>query len=106
MRYFSTVRKRAAHLKNLFTSAIMWKGALCKTYAQKMQIYGVRAEENRMYYIYRCKSKYTGKGESIENQVEMCKEYLFSHIKDIDEKYIVIYEDEGFLAKKLRKTHI
>lgn len=68
-----------------------------------MQIYGVRAEENRLYYIYSRKSKYTGKGESIENQVEMCKDYLFSHVKDIDEKDIVVYEDEGFSAKNLER---
>ena len=56
-----------------------------------------------MYYIYSRKSKYTGKGESIENQVEMCKDYLFSHIKDIEEKEIVVYEDEGFSAKNLER---
>ena len=56
-----------------------------------------------MYYIYSRKSKYTGKGESIENQVEMCKEYLYSHIKNIDEKDIVVYEDEGFSAKNLER---
>ncbi len=56
-----------------------------------------------MYYIYSRKSKYTGKGESIENQVEMCKEYLYSHIKNINEKDIVVYEDEGFSAKNLER---
>ena len=56
-----------------------------------------------MYYIYSRKSKYTGKGESIENQVEMCKDYLYSHIKDIEEKEIVVYEDEGFSAKNLER---
>lgn len=59
--------------------------------------------KNKMYYIYSRKSKYTGKGESIENQVEMCKEYLYSHIKNIDEKDIVVYEDEGFSAKNLER---
>ncbi len=56
-----------------------------------------------MYYIYSRKSKYTGKGESIENQIEMCKEYLYSHIKDIEDKEIVVYEDEGFSAKNLER---
>ena len=56
-----------------------------------------------MYYIYSRKSKYTGKGESIENKVEMCKEYLYSHIKNIEEKEIVVYEDEGFSAKNLER---
>jgi site-specific DNA recombinase len=43
--------------------------------------------------IYSRKSKFTGKGESIENQIEMCSEYARSHFKDI---HIVVYEDEGF----------
>lgn len=44
--------------------------------------------------IYSRKSKFTGKGESIENQVQMCKEYIKQRLsKDIK---IVIYEDEGF----------
>lgn len=54
-----------------------------------------------MYYIYSRKSRCTGKGESIENQVEMCKEYIFSNIKEARESDIVIYEDEGFSAKNL-----
>lgn len=56
-----------------------------------------------MYYIYSRKSKYTGKGESIENQVDMCKEYIYSHIKNVEEKEIVVYEDEGFSAKNLER---
>lgn len=43
--------------------------------------------------IYSRKSKFTGKGESIENQVQLCKEYANSHLK-VEEFYI--YEDEGF----------
>lgn len=46
--------------------------------------------------IYSRKSKFTGKGESIENQVQMCKDYASMHLghKKIDE--FLIYEDEGF----------
>lgn len=29
--------------------------------------------------IYSRKSKFTGKGDSIENQIEMCKEYIDQH---------------------------
>ena len=29
--------------------------------------------------IYSRKSKFTGRGESIENQVELCKEYVRTH---------------------------
>lgn len=44
--------------------------------------------------IYSRKSIFTGKGESIENQVEMCKDYCFRHFgNDIE---FIIYEDEGF----------
>ena len=64
-----------------------------------MQIHGVQSGENRMYSIYSRKSKHIGKGESIENQVEMCKDYLCSYVKDVDEKEIVVYEDEGFSVK-------
>ena len=50
-----------------------------------------------MYYaaIYSRKSKFTGKGESIENQVEMCKQYG----RNIGINTFEIYEDEGFSAK-------
>lgn len=44
--------------------------------------------------IYSRKSKFTGKGESIDNQIEMCKEYANKHFNNIEE--FIIYEDEGF----------
>ncbi|AFS79833.1 putative DNA recombinase [Gottschalkia acidurici 9a] len=43
--------------------------------------------------IYSRKSRLTGKGESIQNQIELCKEYANKHF-DVDE--FLIYEDEGF----------
>ncbi|AFS78359.1 resolvase domain-containing protein [Gottschalkia acidurici 9a] len=45
--------------------------------------------------IYSRKSKFTGKGESIENQVQMCKEYAYNHF-NISNDDITVYEDEGF----------
>ena len=30
----------------------------------------------KQYVIYSRKSKFTGKGESIENQIELCRQYL------------------------------
>lgn len=42
--------------------------------------------------IYSRKSKFTGKGESVENQVQMCKEYG----KALGVTEYLIYEDEGF----------
>ncbi len=44
--------------------------------------------------IYSRKSKFTGKGESIDNQIDMCKEYANKHFENIEEFFI--YEDEGF----------
>lgn len=44
--------------------------------------------------IYSRKSKFSVSGESIDNQIEMCKDYANKHFDDI-EKFIV-YEDEGF----------
>lgn len=44
--------------------------------------------------IYSRKSKFTGKGESIDNQIEMCKKYAENHFENIEKFYI--YEDEGF----------
>ena len=49
--------------------------------------------------IYSRKSKFTGKGDSIENQIEMCKEYILNTIgKDVE---FTIYEDEGFSGGNL-----
>ena len=45
--------------------------------------------------IYSRKSKFTGKGDSIENQIQLCKEYIYKNFNSTDED-ITIYEDEGF----------
>ena len=50
-------------------------------------------------FIYSRKSVYTGKGESVENQIEMCKEYISTKLPQADEAEISVYEDEGFSAK-------
>ncbi|WP_202707622.1 recombinase family protein [Sporosalibacterium faouarense] len=43
--------------------------------------------------IYSRKSRFTGKGESTRNQIDMCKEYANNHFS-VDS--FIIYEDEGF----------
>lgn len=48
-----------------------------------------------VYAIYSRKSKFTGKGESIENQIELCKNQLINTY-NIKEENIKIYQDEGF----------
>jgi len=60
--------------------------------------------------IYSRKSKFTGKGESIDNQIELCKQYIRTHYPgcigeqqpkvatspDASDDDILMYEDEGF----------
>ncbi|MDD4693834.1 MAG: recombinase family protein [Firmicutes bacterium] len=45
--------------------------------------------------IYSRKSKFTGKGESVENQIQLCKEYIEKHFSDRNPE-MLIYEDEGY----------
>lgn len=49
--------------------------------------------------IYSRKSKITDKGESIENQIELCTKYIESHYNNVDNVYK--YEDEGFSGKNI-----
>ena len=51
--------------------------------------------------IYSRKSVFTGKGESIENQIEMCKDYYCKMYGTEDE--FVIYEDEGFSGGNINR---
>ena len=47
--------------------------------------------------LYSRKSKYTDKGDSVGNQIELIKEYIKKNYpKEEYETEIVIYEDEGF----------
>ena len=48
--------------------------------------------------IYSRKSKYTGKGDSIENQIEMCKNYVLRTLTNVE---FLIYEDEGYSGGNL-----
>lgn len=50
--------------------------------------------------IYSRKSVFTGKGESIENQIRMCKEYAARNL-NIDK--FIIYEDEGFSGGNINR---
>lgn len=52
--------------------------------------------------IYSRKSKYTGKGDSIGNQIQMCKDYIETHYRDKDHEF-VIYEDEGFSGGNINR---
>lgn len=61
-------------------------------------------KETKKIGIYARKSKFTGKGNSIGNQVKSCKEYIKSHLingEDEGAVTIEIYEDEGISGKDI-----
>lgn len=53
--------------------------------------------------IYSRKSKYTGKGESIGNQIELCKEYIRVHYGEQTAERAMVFEDEGFSGGNLNR---
>ena len=53
--------------------------------------------------IYSRKSKFTGKGESIGNQVELCKEYVRNMFGEEYVDRCVVFEDEGFSGGNLQR---
>ena len=53
--------------------------------------------------IYSRKSKFTGKGESIGNQVELCKEYVRNMFGEEYVDRCVVFEDEGFSGGNLKR---
>lgn len=59
--------------------------------------------EIEQFAIYSRKSKFTGKGESIGNQIELCRQYLASHFGEKVAESASIYEDEGFSGGNLER---
>lgn len=56
------------------------------------------------YVIYSRKSKFTGKGESVENQIEICKAYIKSNFDiNVKDEDIIIKQDEGFSGKDVKR---
>ena len=53
--------------------------------------------------IYSRKSRYTGKGESIGNQIDLCREYIRTHYGDAAAEHAVVFEDEGFSGGSLNR---
>ena len=53
--------------------------------------------------IYSRKSRYTGKGESIGNQIDLCREYIHTHYGDAAAEHAVVFEDEGFSGGNLNR---
>lgn len=52
--------------------------------------------DHRKIAIYSRKSKFTGKGESIGNQIELCRQSIHLSYPNISDEDILIFEDEGF----------
>lgn len=46
------------------------------------------------FAIYSRKSVLTGRGESIENQVELCRSYLAAHYPGVRPEEVAVYEDD------------
>ena len=57
----------------------------------------------KQFVIYSRKSKFTGKGESIENQIEMCRQYIATHYSEEEAEAALVYEDEGFSGGNLER---
>lgn len=60
-------------------------------------------DRNQPFAIYSRKSKFTGKGESIGNQIELCRQYILSHYGESFADSALIFEDEGFSGGNLER---
>ena len=60
-------------------------------------------KSNRKFVIYSRKSKFTGKGESIENQIELCRKYIAMHYGREEAEDALVYEDEGFSGGNMER---
>ncbi|HEX2944808.1 MAG TPA: recombinase family protein [Clostridia bacterium] len=63
----------------------------------------MKGECTGQYVIYSRKSKFTGKGESIENQIELCRQYIRLRAGDKAADEASVYEDEGFSGGNLER---
>ena len=55
------------------------------------------------FAIYSRKSVLTDRGESVENQVELCRRCLAAQYPDVGPEEIAVYEDEGFSGRDLQR---
>ncbi len=53
--------------------------------------------------VYCRKSKFTGKGESIGNQVDLCREYVRNIFGREYVERCVVFKDEGFSGGNLKR---
>lgn len=61
------------------------------------------AQGDGLIAVYSRKSRFTGKGESIGNQVELCREYIRLHYGDEAAESAAVFEDEGFSGGNLNR---
>lgn len=55
------------------------------------------------FAIYSRKSKFTGKGESIGNQIDECRRFILSHYPETKDNEIFVFEDEGYSGKNTKR---
>lgn len=60
-------------------------------------------ETHGWFAIYSRKSKYTGKGESIENQISLCRDHVRRMFPESPAEQCLIFEDEGFSGGNLNR---
>ena len=60
-------------------------------------------DKSKEFAIYSRKSKFTGKGESIGNQVELCREHIHARYGDSAAENAAVFEDEGFSGGNLNR---
>ena len=63
------------------------------------------SSEQQVFAIYSRKSKFTGKGESIENQIEMCRQYIARCFGQEQADSALVYEDEGFSGGSTKRPN-
>lgn len=56
--------------------------------------------------LYARKSKFTGKGESINNQIDSCRQYVQAHFEENGDWEIATYADEGISGKDFERPQM
>lgn len=65
----------------------------------------MKSPEQQVFAIYSRKSKFTGKGESVENQIEMCRQYISRNFGQGSADAALVYEDEGFSGGSTKRPN-
>lgn len=60
-------------------------------------------KSERRIAVYSRKSKFTGKGESIGNQIELCRDYIRREYGEEEAEDCEVFEDEGFSGGDLKR---